>query len=137
MLTKKKYSGELAHLVSSIQKSSNLMKRILIFKKVGNYSLFLNKLVERGLIFSFNESKSVLLIRLNVGGQLKINTSLSSIKYINSESKSSIFSCTKLKRLLIRDGGSVLTLLNTDQGFLFSDQSALQRIGGKSLLRLL
>jgi len=62
MLTKKKYSGELAHLVSSIQKSSNLKKNILVFKKVGNYGLFLNKLVERGLIFSFNESKDILLI---------------------------------------------------------------------------
>ena len=127
MLIKKKYSGELQHLLSRIKKTVDQKRNILVFKSTSDHSIFLNKLVLAGIIKSFIKSQSIFVIHLR-------GCKHSSIRWFNKSSKSTLLKYGNIKHRIIRDGGVPLFLINTDKGLLSQIEASKSHIGGKPLL---
>jgi ribosomal protein S8 len=137
MLIKRKYSGELQHLISSIKKAADRSQETVIFKKSGRYhAAVLDVLVQAGFIKTYKELPELLVIRLKSHGfthQVPSFVELAKVSRVGRQANINIQQLTKLQR---REGGAAYYIMSTDQGIMTSFEAIARHISGKVLFRI-
>jgi ribosomal protein S8 len=129
MLGKKGYNGEFQHLIASVQQALVRRKEVLVFKKRGTYSAVLDLLVRLGLIKTYQELPTLLVIRLRTFGP-----SGTELRHLSTPNLT--LSLHSLRTYQRRVGGSSCYILTTDRGFVTSFDALTQGISGKVLCRV-
>jgi ribosomal protein S8 len=124
--------GELQHLISSIKLAYIGHKETLVFRKKGTYGKVLDILVHNGLIKTYHELPTLLVIRLKV---LRICPPV--VGFTLPSACTSITGLQALTRLQRRIGGSAYCVITTDRGIMTSLNAISQSIGGKILFNII
>lgn len=121
MLTKKQ---ELNNLLGCLQQAKQKRQSTVIMRKSFPCSPILNKLKSLGIVISFHEEATVVLIVLNL-------KSFSSIKTSNL-----VASLGDIKLAQKRKGGAFVSIINTDRGLLTSNSLLKHNVGGRSIVSI-
>lgn len=136
MLIKHRYSGELPHLISLLNKASFQGKNFFIFKKKGNYSKILNILSYLGFIKGYEEFPDLLILHLKNTRQTKRVASFANISKIGRLDRKDSVSLRNLIKLQRREMGVSYFVLNTDKGVLTSIDAIKNKVGGKPIFKI-
>ena len=130
MLVKRGHKGEFQHLIISVQQALVRRQEILIFKKRGTYTAALDLLIRLGLIKTYQELPTLLVIRLRAAA------GPSAPELVHLSIPNLTFKWRSLLNYQRRVGGSSYYILTTDRGLTTSFDALTQGYGGKALCRI-
>lgn len=140
MLSDKKqhYNHEFYHLISSIKKTIDRNREVLLFKATGDHSKILQLLLNGGFITSFQPYKGFIAIRVRHVSKIAANQKRFNFIELASRigRKNYTISLKDLQLLQRREGGTAYYVLNTDKGLLTSFNAIEKCVGGDLLLKI-
>lgn len=113
-----------------------MKQNVLVLRKLGNYSAFLDVLVKAGCIKTYVEYPDLLLIKLKTVYSTTPLTAFQSISRVPRFQRTASLSFDSLKKLQRGNSGASFYVLNSDKGLLTSFEALQKKVGGKVLFQI-